>query len=254
MKKSSGTRKTSVNLSESISRQLNMYALAAGAAGVGVLALAQPVEGKIVYTATHHVIGRNSRFILDLNHDGKGDFIISNAYYCDTDLCQTDLIAKPTTGSRGVAGHHSGGGWEFAYALKGGAKIGPKVPFSAFFMVLAFSRGTCSGGLGSKWCNVKNRYLGFRFKIHGKIHYGWARLSTNKGDGIKATLTGYAYETVPNKAIVAGRTKGLDEASIGGSDAVLIAPTRKLATLGALAVGAPGLSVRRGEESADSPP
>jgi hypothetical protein len=199
---------TSVNLSESISRQLNMYALAAGAAGVGVLALAQPVEAKIVYTTTHHVIGRNSHYILDLNHDGKGDFVISNAYYCGTDGCQTDLIAKPTRGTQGVEGHQSGGGWDFAYALKGGARIGPRVPFSAGFMVFAFSRGTCSGGFGSQWCNVKNRYLGFRFGIHGKIHYGWARFSTNKGGGMKATLTGYAYETVPNKPIIAGKTKG----------------------------------------------
>ena len=27
---------------------------------------------------------------------------------------------------------------------------------------------------------------------------------------ITATLTGYAYETVPNKAIIAGKTKGPD--------------------------------------------
>jgi hypothetical protein len=50
MKRSSGPRKTA-NFSRSIHQQLNMYALAAGAAGVGVLALAQPAEAKIVYTA-----------------------------------------------------------------------------------------------------------------------------------------------------------------------------------------------------------
>jgi len=27
------------------------------------------------------------------------------------------------------------------------------------------------------WANVHNRYLGVEFKIKGKIHYGWARLS-----------------------------------------------------------------------------
>jgi hypothetical protein len=48
MKRPFRIRRTSVNLSELISRQLNMYTLAAGAAGVGVLALAQPVEAKIV--------------------------------------------------------------------------------------------------------------------------------------------------------------------------------------------------------------
>jgi hypothetical protein len=229
MKRSPRTRKTSVDLSESISRQLNMYALAAGAAGVGVLALAQSVEAKIVYTATHHVIGRNSHYILDLNHDGNGDFIISNTYYCGTDLCDTFLFAKATKGTQGVAGRHSGGGWDFAYGLKRGARIGPKVLFSGVRMVVAQSGGTCSGGFGSQWCNVKNRYLGFRFKIHGKTHYGWARLSTNGGGGIKATLTGYAYETIPNKPIIAGTTKG--------PDSVSVQPGTTPATLGRLAQG-----------------
>jgi hypothetical protein len=47
MKRSSGLRKTA-DLSVSIHQQLNMYALAAGAAGVGVLALAQPSEPQTI--------------------------------------------------------------------------------------------------------------------------------------------------------------------------------------------------------------
>jgi hypothetical protein len=44
---------------ESHVRQLvfSMYALAAGAAGVGVLTLGQLSEAKIIYTAAHEVIG-----------------------------------------------------------------------------------------------------------------------------------------------------------------------------------------------------
>jgi hypothetical protein len=38
------------NLSESIYHQLNLYALAAGAAGAGLLTLLPSAEGKIVYT------------------------------------------------------------------------------------------------------------------------------------------------------------------------------------------------------------
>jgi hypothetical protein len=39
-------------LSDSVHHQLNMYALAASAAGVGILALAQTAEAKIIYTPT----------------------------------------------------------------------------------------------------------------------------------------------------------------------------------------------------------
>jgi hypothetical protein len=58
------------------------------------------------------------------------------------------------------------------------------------------------------WTNVANRFLGLRFKIRGKIHYGWARLTVvDQGFKLTGTLTGYAYETIPNKAIVAGNTR-----------------------------------------------
>jgi hypothetical protein len=46
-----------VSLSDSVHQRLNSYALAAGAAAVGVLPLAQPADAKIIYTKTHQVIG-----------------------------------------------------------------------------------------------------------------------------------------------------------------------------------------------------
>jgi hypothetical protein len=44
MQRSSRPIRTSAKLSDSLHRQLNMYALAASAAGVGLLAFAQPTE------------------------------------------------------------------------------------------------------------------------------------------------------------------------------------------------------------------
>jgi hypothetical protein len=44
----------SANLSQSVQQQLNKYVLAAGAAGVGVLALGHPAEAKIVLHAGRH--------------------------------------------------------------------------------------------------------------------------------------------------------------------------------------------------------
>jgi hypothetical protein len=61
-------------------------------------------------------------------------------------------------------------------------------------------------------------------------------------------VTGYAYETVPNKAIVTGKKKGADADQIG--DAVsasvsAVTPTRAPAGLGRLAQGASGLTAWR---------
>jgi hypothetical protein len=65
-------------LSESLHRQLNAYALSACAAGVGALALARPADAKIIYTPAHVVVGKFQSLKLDLNHDGITDFALSN--------------------------------------------------------------------------------------------------------------------------------------------------------------------------------
>ena len=74
MKHLSSPRKTAT-LSDSVHHQLSIYALAAGAASVGMLALAKPAEGKIVYTPANVVIGYGGvpSYQLDLNHDKKTD-------------------------------------------------------------------------------------------------------------------------------------------------------------------------------------
>jgi len=54
---------------------------------------------------------------------------------------------------------------------------------------------------------VRTRYLGLEFLINGEVHFGWARLTvTCKDLRVLATLSGYAYETVPNTPIIAGQT------------------------------------------------
>ena len=65
MKRSSRPRKIT-RLSQSMHQQLNMYALAAGAAGVSVLALSPSSEAKIVYTATDKNIMPDHTISLDV--------------------------------------------------------------------------------------------------------------------------------------------------------------------------------------------
>jgi hypothetical protein len=243
MKHASRPTRKIVNLSESVHQRINAYAIAAGAAGVGVLALAQPVEAKIVYTPTHHVIGKNGRYKLDLNHDKIADFILVNTHGCNTDYCVDGLSALPF-GGNGVEGAKGFLSIPYASALKHGAQIGAKAHFSGRLMA---SSQSGQGSLG-RWLNVTNGYLGLKFAIKGKIHYGWARLTVQVLGGafIKTTLTGYAFETIPNKAIVAGQTKGTENTSVEETNA---APTHEPATLGLLALGSPGLSAWHREES-----
>jgi hypothetical protein len=210
------------SLSQSVHDRLNIYALAASAAGVSLLALAPPSEAEIIYTKAYHVIPKGGHYNLDLNHDGKTDFSFVDRFNCTEDFCPNALLVNPT-GENGVEGRQ-GFLQEWAYALPQGAHIGPGHPFSG--QVMASSD---AGYLGS-WVNVTNRYLGFKFKIRGATHYGWARLDVSVIGGIVVgTLTGYAYETIPNMPIIAGKTKGRDVITVQWDSAPV--------TLGRLAAG-----------------
>jgi hypothetical protein len=271
MKASPLPRKTA-QISDSLHRQLNMYAIAAGAAGVGMLALAQPSEAKIVYTpANVRIVGNVTKLNLDLNNDGITDFefcVVSNSRYCPAQPGRktsarknspspffSDLSIFPAKVTNQIWGHFTFKGSPTASALPAGVRVGPKGKFSPGHRLMAtwFYGGTTQ--YGGPWANAQHRYLGLKFIIKGKIHYGWARLNVHWHDPLlSATLTGYAYETVSGKSIVTGKTKGPNDRSRGEqtSAMALPAPPPEPATLGLLALGSPGLSVWRREESASA--
>lgn len=242
--------------SQSLQRRLNMYALAASTAGVSMLALAQPSEARVVYTKVHEVIRPNGTYDLDLNHDGTVDFVIH----------QWGLLLTKEALGNAVQGQ--GAGWAaFASALLRGAWIGPSQRFlrSSFYGEKMVAPRTSTSGrtyVSGPWDNVKNRYLGLRFRIHGETHYGWARLSVQingKGPGrvVTATLTGYAYETVPKRRLQAGVVEGTAEgievspvsqdpggfSSSGTAGTLSVDP--RASSLGFLALGVEGMKVRR---------
>ncbi len=248
--KRSGPRKTA-SFSESVNHHLNMYARAASAAGVCTLALAQSAEAKIVYTPTHVVIHRGWPYVvpLDLNHDGTTDFKFQN-WWGSYSGAEGFLSVLPVQHANKIWGYSRGGSLiHYASALRDGARIGPKAPF--FYAKLQFwmvASDTSIGACYGPWNDVKNRYLGLKFTSKGKTHFGWARLNVHcnpQNFKITAVLTGYAYETIPRKPIIAGRTMGTDEMVGQVNPATLTAPATQSPTLGALAMGAPGLSIWR---------
>jgi hypothetical protein len=241
MKRASHSRMTA-ELSNSLHQRLNAYAIVASAAGVGLLALVLPAEGKIVYTKAHKVIGPNSFFQLDLNHDGISDFVFAN------ETGQTDGYASGyfrvggSVSDNSIVTTHRGD----AAALRAGVRVGGKpLPPHFFGPIMAAFREhctrQCTTHFSGPWANsgkgVKNRYLGLKFLIKGKTHYGWARLNCGPNN-IDGVLTGYAYETIPDKPIITGKTKGPDVTTV------------QPASLGHLAAGASALSAWRVKQTA----
>ena len=237
--------KPASSLASSLEHRLSGYALAASAAGVSLAVLGQPAEARIIYTTAHEVSmcafrSQGKMIELDLNHDGKKDFSLVNSGNSYIGGCNLSVLAPDRRNE--VWG--STVGRIYASALPPGAEIGPNSKFRPnrhWLMVGNYSRYV-SGTLyftSGQWNNVRNRYLGLKFLIFGKIHYGWARLSVSvpSHTQVNAVLTGYAYETVPNKPIIADKTKGPDVIAIQG------------ATLGHLARGASAIPAWRARES-----
>jgi hypothetical protein len=245
-------------LSSSLEKRLNFYALAASTAGLSVLTLAQPAEAKIVYTKTHQLIGLHHPYKLDLNHDGTVDFLIQETQAGSMGFKVNELATKEPKGNAVVG--YPNYSRRYASALKKGVAIGGRQSFVSqghFGQEMAVVQQSDSVFYKyyGPWTNVTNGYLGLKFKIHAETHYGWARLTVvHNGFKLTAMLTGFAYETIAGKSIKAGQEKGVADEDFG-SDVSLTSPisdTPEPVTLGALAMGSPGLSIWRREESLDA--
>jgi len=206
MKRSSQTSRTTAKLSDSVRHQLNMYALAATAAGVGALAMAQPAQARIVYTPAHKNLPLNQYSYLDLNHDGVNDFKFWVYAYSTPagENCAAWVYVSRLNSGNGAVGRQQSDRFLFASALKAGVRIGKTQYFpNQAGEIMGWADGRYSGGTYGPWTKsgepVDDRYLGLKFVISGQVHYGWARLNVwIHSCTASATLTGYAYETVAN--------------------------------------------------------
>ncbi len=252
-------KKTSNNLN----RQIGLYSAAAAVAGVSMLALAEPAAAEVVVTKKSipiplSTVSMPDPVVISMANNGVGNFSF-NLRGGDSSLSLRSLgVIGADPGANGVHNQILAGGtfYNKALALARGVEIGPTTPASAFFSTsggliaatnegggVFYSRGYWAG-------NLKNRYLGVRFQLNGQTHYGWIRLTvtTNVKSGkpsLTATITGYAYETVANKAIKAG--------TAATAAAQVQVPQRQAGpSLGMLAAGAEGMPLWRPEGSASS--
>jgi hypothetical protein len=85
---------------------------------------------------------------------------------------------------------------------------------------------------GGPFKDVTNKYLGVKFKVNGKFHFGWIRVSiTTHPDSVSGTITGYAFNSIANEPIFAGQLRP------AGSEGA-VTENVPAGTLGMLAAGA----------------
>ena len=203
---------------ESFLQHFSRFATAISVVGVSLLAFAGPLEAQIVYHSAHITID-DGVYNLDLNGDGVTDFTI--------DSHAEGKCSIPEDGGFGILSvtPSSSGNGAIVGPLTKGDEIGPDQGFAegelqlAEYMIAEYPRG-CGLDWTGPWFGanvnyVAKGYLGLSFQLNGETRYGWAELTVrvpihlaNGKPGVSATLTGYAYETTPGKAITASDKTG----------------------------------------------
>jgi hypothetical protein len=211
---SAGNKKrVATRLASGLEKNLLAYA----AAGAGLMAIAQPAAAEVIYTPSNIPITQGfaggSTTSLDLNNDGTADFAFSNFSYFTHGLGEAYLKILPDQTGNEIAGIQIKGQRHItAAALPAGVEVGPSANFQSspqgLFMAGIFN-GSQNNSFSGSWLKVETAYVGLKFMVDGETHYGWARVKlVGPGAYSSASIYGYAYESIPNQAIVTGQSRG----------------------------------------------
>jgi hypothetical protein len=216
-RKGGAGRRGTLSPNEGFERRIMMYALAAGAVAV----CAPAAEAKVVFTPSNLVLKAPPPPVhldIDLNHDGHTDFRLSDLAF-GTRLSGGGILSVKGAAGNGIVGGRNNFGIG-ASALTVGTKIGSSANFVSQGKLESSFRTNVNGGSDNgcfgNFAFVTDRFLGVRFLFKGEIHYGWIQFrSVSCG---LAKLGGFAYETVPNKPILAGDRGQEDSATLRSSE------------------------------------
>jgi len=265
----------SAKLSAWLDKHLNSYAIAAGAAGVALLACSAPADARVICGKASLSLSGTETFPFNPAKLKFPPFNLAQTYLKSTSTLQQFVwnrafFTPNTAGANDLLASNG-----LPAGLAAGAVIGPTRRFGkGNSYALLFTYGNYGGGTISRHHgNVplgKVGYVGYKFLISGKDHFGWARLRVDIQKPHTVTkLIAFGYETVPAKPIHAGSCTSAEQSADGrlSSDGVhdgaaanasgnsfsglLVESSRgkpKLASLGMLAGGFDGLSLWRRQQ------
>jgi hypothetical protein len=201
------------SLPAKLDRKLLSYAAAAAAAGVGALALTQPAEAKVIFTASHIPISPpNTDVPLDPNHDGVPDFYLNfNSFTTGHTYLNLALSVRQAQFGNGVGVITTITGTQMA------AQLGPSRGVGSFDVFETkhglwmnhqiFCGKSCTGTVQGPWQN-QGGFLGLKFVVSGQTYYGWAHITIGRDIYDTAYIDGYAFNDTPNSFIETGDQNG----------------------------------------------
>lgn len=224
-------RKRPAILSESLSRRLGNYALAATAAGVATIACTMPAEGAPVCQRISSNLFNTASYPVNPAGQFAAPFNVAQTTY--TYFHSTTGISHFSWWNRGFFTPNSAnaklllGSQSLPANLATGASIGPGGNFgkgTSYGLLFTYGSGTWfDRGHGTLKKHRGNfnlqqaNYVGFEFDKAGEVHYGWARLQVNliPANGYfteymksETRVLGFGYETEANVPIAAGGCSG----------------------------------------------
>jgi len=206
-------RKGASLLDEVLERRMLLYVLAAGTALSG----ASAAQAKVVFTPSNAVlVGPYSVLQIDLDNDGVTDFVLAE----DSVSISTSTVKtrKHPDGFSffhviGVYSPVTSDGVEVQSGLPEALIRGSQIRGKGVFANSGLLASAGSRRAFGNFLNIIHRFLGVRFLINGEAHYGW--IGFRRCNGFAASLVGWAYETEPDKPILAGdRGEGAGSASV----------------------------------------
>jgi hypothetical protein len=205
------------NMKKDIQKRLTSYSKLAGAA-VALTPLA--VNGEIVYTDVDPdvTLANGEAFEIDFNDDGIIDMVVGMGTATGTtggDPVYFQAAFASGSGAGSFAGtvQSFGAPFYFPEAYNAGASINSGLSWQSPSAFGSLNYLTSVGGApvysGGNWENQTDKYLAVRFTLGTVQHYGWVRMSAGvAGPSNFLTVSGYAFEAVPDEGIEAGAETG----------------------------------------------
>jgi len=232
----------SARLAEPLLRHLKGYQLAAGAAGVAMLACATPADAAPVCGTLTLSFSGTETFAFNPAHQRFAPFNLAQTYNELSSHTNSRIIrafftpntpdAKPLLNSN-----------KFPAYVASGANIGPGGHFGTPKSYGQLFQYNYSNRIKGPFSSGQVGYVGFEFTESAQTHYGWVRIQMVRG-GFRnypmLTVSEYGYESSPNTAIAAGNCVAAPAAP---KPAAMKATAP--ASLGLLALGAQGLQAWR---------
>jgi hypothetical protein len=237
----SGKGRKEAHLPKSLSGRLKDYALMAGAAGVGVMALAPGAQAGIItgtgFSTTLASAGCPPRGTCQ-NAVGTTFTINGIGELAFTDTYKSNPITHTQFASLVVSSANPRGAGVMTSFLAFGAAIGQADTFTSLTILAGRqwtktnTTPTASSALAPWGPDIgKTGYLGFEFTNGATVDYGWLKLTITQNPtnhDLQGVIAGWAYNNM-GQAIAAGDTGAAVEPGL---------PSLLLLSLGALGLGA----------------